>query len=162
MAQAVFNKQAHLIEFEELDEEGRDDDSLQYRGEGVNRMSMYETEIVVGILTYKIHGVLEKLKAEYITALLQRLLRELESTEERLKLMHKEPSDVLLWTKGKVQSLMKDVKQIVDICQKSAYYILGPLEKLDNDQCYNAIRRVKQRNLELESLAGFITELIRG
>lgn len=160
VAQAVFNKQAHLIEFEEREGEVQIDDPVKREGEQrLNRVRMYENEILVGELMYKIHTILEKLRTEYITALLQRLLKELESSEKRLNLMHREPSDVLEWTKNKVRSLMTDIKQIVDICQKSAKYIMGPLEKLDNDQCYNAILQVKQRTLELESLASFTTKL---
>lgn len=123
---------------------------------------MCENEVLVGELMYKIHKTLEKLRNEYVTALLQRLLRDLEGFERLQRVLHKESSEVMTWTKSKVQSLMKEVRQIVYICQESAKYIMGPLEKLDNHQCYNAIMRVKQRNVEFGSLADLITRLIDG
>jgi hypothetical protein len=158
VAQAVFSKHAHLIEFEGDDQ--NDNDPARHLKMESTHLNMCENEILVGVLTYKIYGVLERLKAEYVTVLLQKLLGELESVGERLKLIHKEPDDALAWTRGKVQSLMRDTKQVVDTCQKSVDYILGPLEALDNEQCYNAIHRVKSKNLHLQSLTDLINKLI--
>ena len=107
VSQAVFNKQAHLIEFEVKDE-----DSTKSVMMKPSHMNMYENEILVGVLTYKTWEVLEKVKTEYITALLQKLLRELESAEERLRLVHKESNEVLTWTRNKVQSLIADTKKL--------------------------------------------------
>lgn len=136
--QSAHLRQAHLIEFEP----GKDAGAIKK----INVSDMCSVELLIGELIFKAKDCLYKIDREYASAVVQRMVDEIDAQEKRNKLLRRLAQTEHV--RRALASLGAQIEASKGSCRFYTTDLLSMTRFIEHDTCYVSIKKIRESRVD--------------